>query len=89
MNPTDTPEAAKMPCLICLVTEGVFTPIAMLGAFKPTSEEARTAVLTLRRRPVVPGHDPGLAYGLCTAHKSTPVEQVEATIIAAAKGTIQ
>lgn len=89
MNPTDTPEAASMMCLLCMVHDGIVSPPVLLGAFRPSSEEARTAVLILRRRPAVPGHDPGLAYGLCSTHSDTPAQEIENTIIAASRGTIQ
>lgn len=73
-----------MPCLIC-GAHGIFRPIRCVGVFYPTTDEARTAVLLLRHRPLQSGTQPGLAYGLCEQHLDLPVEQVEAVILAMAK----
>lgn len=74
----------EMPCLVC-AAHGVFTSISAVGVFYPTTDEARTAVLLLRQRPLQPDTQPGLGYGLCAQHLELPVEQVENVILAMAK----
>ena len=73
MNSPVTPESfdpsayRHLPCIVC-GSQGVVRSIVCVAMFRPTTDETRAAVLTLRKRPVDPDTQPGLIYGTCVQH---------------------
>ena len=73
MNSAVTPESfdpneyRHLPCIVC-GSQGVVRSIVCVAMFRPTTDETRAAVLTLRKRPVEPDRETGLIYGTCIQH---------------------